>query len=143
MHLVNRHLSQHASAKATARRRHRAARTVLLVTAALVATWWLLPSSPEPSATAAMPTPSAVSPVLHWRGNGQHWLLVTDRTRHELVIYDANDGRPLRRLGQAQGLGQVMSVRTRGNRLVVDTGSPTATRVLSLPGLQPSVLAAR
>lgn len=42
--------------------------------------------------------PRLFNPLIHWRERGHHRLVVTDRERAERVIYDADTGRPLRRV---------------------------------------------
>jgi hypothetical protein len=47
---------------------------------------------------------SAENPLIHWRDAGHDWLVVLERDAGEVAVYDAADGRPLRRLGAAQGV---------------------------------------
>ncbi|MFC5440512.1 hypothetical protein [Rhodanobacter ginsenosidimutans] len=58
--------------------------------------WSAVPGSDNTSAT-------PIAPLVHWRDADHDWLLVVEQASGELVVYDANDGRPLRRLGAANG----------------------------------------
>ncbi len=86
--------------------------------------------------------PLAVNALVHWQDDGHDWLLVADRTAHELVVYDATTGEPLQRLGRDDGLGSVDTIAALGDHLLVqDTrGQPT---LLSLPDLRAQALASR
>jgi hypothetical protein len=79
----------------------------------------------------------SVQPVVHWKDAGHDWLLVVDPASHELVVYDAHDGRPLRRL-QA-----VDSITGAGNWVIATSGQHPRLRILSLPDLQPMALVTR
>jgi hypothetical protein len=100
-----------------------------------------------PSAAAGDDTGEAAtvsaSSLVHWKDAGHDWLLVVDQATRELVVYDAYDGRPLRRLGAANGAGAIDSIASVGNRLMATDQQHSHTRVLSLPELQPAKLAAR
>lgn len=85
---------------------------------------------------------SAVNPVVHWQDSRHDWLLVADRSTHELVVYDAASGAPLERLGDDDGLGQVDSIARFGDRLLV-RDIQGDTRLLALPGLHAATIAAR
>jgi hypothetical protein len=92
----------------------------------------------------AMPSrpqvPSAASPqLLRWTDQDHDWLLVADRLRDRVAIYDATDGRPLGMLDHDDGLGDVESMVLEGRWLVVlGTGEP---RVVRLPDLRTQPLA--
>jgi hypothetical protein len=90
----------------------------------------------------ASTTVSAPS-LVHWKDAEHDWLLVVDQGTHELVVYDANDGRPLRRVGIASGAGAIDSIIGEGNWLIAMSQQHPRVQVLSLPGLQPATLAAR
>jgi hypothetical protein len=85
----------------------------------------------------------AASPLVHWKDAKHDWLLVVDPSTHELMVYDANDGRPLRRLGAAQGVQAIDSITGEGNRLIATSRSGSRPQVFSLPDLQPMALATR
>ena len=86
--------------------------------------------------------PLVVNALVHWQDDGHDWLLVADRTAHELVVYDATTGEPLQRLGRDDGVGSVDTIAALGDHLLVqDTrGQPT---LLSLPELRAQALASR
>ncbi len=88
-------------------------------------------------------TTSMAPSLVHWKSAQHDWLLVVDPATHELVVYDANDGRPLRRLGAASGAGSIDSIRADGNRLIVASHQRPRLQILSLPSLTPVTLAAR
>lgn len=93
---------------------------------------------------AASTTASAsVSPLVHWKDAGHDWLLVVDQATHELVVYDAKDGRPLQRVGTVSGAGPIDSIIGEGNWLIATSQQHPLVQVLSLPGLQPATLAVR
>lgn len=85
--------------------------------------------------------PTAAS-LVHWKDARHDWLLVVDQATHELVVYDANDGRPLRRVGAASGAQPVDSIVGEGNWLIATSQQHPRGQVLSLPGLQPVAFAA-
>ena len=68
-------------------------------------------------------------------------MLVVDQASGELVVYDANDGRPLRRLGAANGVGPIETITREGDWLVTTSERRPGHQILSLPGLQPVTLA--
>ena len=70
-------------------------------------------------------------------------MLVVDPATHELVVYDANDGRPLHRLGVANGAGAIDSIVGEGNWLIATSRHDPRPQILSLPDLRPVALAAR
>lgn len=77
--------------------------------------------------------------LLHWRKGGRDWLVVADGKADELVVYDAVDGRPLRRLHVSQGLQDVDPLMQRDGRLFV-LGNDGVAGELSLPQLQVAAL---
>lgn len=83
-----------------------------------------------------------VNTLVHWQDRQRDWLLVADRASHELVVYDARSGAPLRRLGAEDGLGEVDSIARAGDRLLVH-GTEGPAKVLTLPNLRATSLAAR
>lgn len=86
-----------------------------------------------PAATTAAASPGK---LVHWQDASHDWLLVVDPATHELVVYDANDGRPLDRLGTDDGLPAVQSIAQQGSWLFVTGRQHSHTRLLKLPGLQ-------
>jgi hypothetical protein len=82
-------------------------------------------------------TAFTVSPVVRWKDAKHDWLLVVDPAAHELVVYDANDGRPLRRLGA------IDSIIGEGNWLIATSRHDPHLQILSLPDLRPAALATR
>ena len=113
--------------------------------------WWLplaviaaaLVLAPRFHVTGPSPASSRFGAIVHWRDAGHDWLLVADRSAHELVVYDALSGRPLRRIGADQGVRRLRALALHGNRLLVKGGPVDDDRVLSLPELQPQVIASR
>ena len=85
------------------RRRHVVAAGILL---AGIGALLLAGRDRDPVAT----PPLAVNALVHWQDDSHDWLLVADRTAHELVVYDAATGEPLQRLGRDDGLGGVSAV---------------------------------
>ncbi|MGP1667481.1 MAG: hypothetical protein ACTS5I_16565 [Rhodanobacter sp.] len=82
------------------------------------------------------PTEPAINQLVRWQDAGHNWLLVVDSQTRELVVYDADDGRPLERLGADDGLPKVRSIIRQGSLLYV-TGDPHAeVQLLKLPQLQ-------
>ncbi|HEU4670600.1 MAG TPA: hypothetical protein VFR91_07815 [Dyella sp.] len=106
---------------------------------AVLAGVWLASAGP-----AAQPTGSDVriSRLVHWQDARRDWLLVADRSAHELVVYDARTGAPLQRLGADDGLGEVDAIARAGDRLLV-RDAVGSSRVLTLPDLRAAGLAAR
>ena len=99
-----------------------------LATAWFMAAWWRAPRVPDINAPART--------LAHWKDASHDWLLLANPTSDELVVYDATDGRPLRRLGAADGLTGIDSIVQEGQWvLVVDQRHRTA-RALKLPQLQ-------
>jgi hypothetical protein len=117
------------------RRRHVVAAGILLAGIGVM----LLAGRDRDSAAAP---PLALNALVHWQDDGHDWLLVADRTAHELVVYDATTGEPLQRLGRDDGVGSVDTIAALGDHLLVqDTrGQPT---LLSLPDLRAQALASR
>jgi hypothetical protein len=92
--------------------------------------WSWLPASDD---TTELP---AANQLVHWRDAGHDWLLVVDPQTRELVVYDANDGRPLQRLGADDGLPPVQSIVLQGSWLFVMGGQHPGVRPLKLPQLR-------
>ena len=117
------------------RRRHVVAAGILL---AGIGALLLAGRDRDPVAT----PPLAVNVLVHWQDDSHDWLLVADRTAHELVVYDAATGEPLQRLGRDDGLGSVDTIAALGDHLLVQNtkGRPT---LLSLPSLRAQALASR
>lgn len=104
---------------------------VLLIVLSLGLAWsWLS------SASNYAPADDPVSPLVHWRDAAHDWLLVVDPATRELVIYDANDGRPLKRLGAADGLPEIQSIMQQGPWLFVMGARHPKLRLLKLPELK-------
>ena len=80
-----------------------------------------------------------IAPLVHWSDADHDWLLVVDQASGELVVYDANDGRPLRRLGTANGVGPIETITREGDWLVTTSEHRQGLQILSLPGLQPVI----
>lgn len=88
----------------------------------------------------ATPPTAAQAPaqLVRWTDAGHDWLLVADAAGDRVAVYDAGDGRPLKTLDQASGLGDVDRLVLEGRWLVVlGQGEPRAMR---LPDLQPHPL---
>lgn len=99
--------------------------------------WWCWP------ATDRAVDPSSVRQLVHWQDAAHDWLLVVDPETRELVVYDANDGRPLQRLGADDGQPEVHSIMRRGSLLLVTGRQPAKVRLLKLPQLQEVAFNAR
>lgn len=112
----------------------------LLVVAVVTAALALAPRLP---AGGVAPTSPSLGTAVAWRDAEHSWLLVTDRSAHQLVIYDATSGRPLRRIGAGHGVERIDTITVRGNRLLLQDGTAGASRMLSLPELQPQAVASR
>lgn len=113
------------------------------LTVAVLAAWVVHLAWPSAAIDDDTSTATFAAPPVHCEGAGHDWLLVVDPATHELVVYDANDGRPLHRLRDAGGTGSVDSIVGEGNWLIVAGDQHPGLQVLSLPDLQPAVLAAR
>jgi len=87
----------------------------------------------DPSATASM------SSLVHWKDAEHDWLLVVDPVSHELVVYDANDGRPLHRLGAGRGAKAIDSIVGTGNLLIATSQRDPRLQVFHLPDLRPAL----
>ena len=81
-----------------------------------------------------------IQPLVHFRDASHDWLLVVDSVTDEVVVYDADNGRPLQRLGADEGLVGVMSIAREGSRLLVTSDRQAAVHVFNLPEFQPVVL---
>ncbi len=109
----------------------------IVVLMLLVLGLWLSP----PAET--HPADAQVQPLVHFQDAGHDWLMVVDPATHELVVYDARDGRPLQRLGADDGLSGVTSVSRKGSLLFVTGNRQDNVRVLTLPQFQSVALYAR
>lgn len=98
---------------------------------------WFSPTA-SPSAASV-----EIQPLVHFRDANHDWLMVVDQATHELVVYDANDGRPLHRLGADEGLSGVTSIARQGAWLFVNSNRHPSVRVLKLPEFQPVALNSR
>lgn len=103
---------------------------ILLAVLSLGLSWSWLP------AAAGSDEADPVGQLVHWRDAGHDWLLVVDPETRELVVYDANDGRPLERLGADDGLPDVHSIVRQGSLLLVADRHYSDVRLLRLPQLQ-------
>ncbi|MCP1374369.1 hypothetical protein [Dyella lutea] len=110
-----------------------------LAVLAVLAGLWLASAAPTDAPTR---DDVQVNRLVHWQDAQRDWLLVADRSSHELVVYDARTGSPLQRLGADDGLGEVDSIARAGDRLLVQGGEGPA-KVLILPDLHAAGLAAR
>jgi hypothetical protein len=81
----------------------------------------------------------SVSSVVHWKEAEHDWLLVVDPSSRELVVYDANDGRPLHRLGAAHGAKAIDAIVGEGNLLIATGRRDPRPRIFRLPDLQPAL----
>jgi len=106
--------------------------TVLLLAVATWLAWSWMPSA----GTGQGSREAMTGELVHWRDAGHDWLVVVDPATRELVIYDANDGRPLERLGADDGLPPVHSISTQGSQVLVTDAGHRDSRVLKLPELQ-------
>jgi hypothetical protein len=79
---------------------------------------------------------SSIRQLVHWQDASHDWLLVVDPATRELVVYDANDGRPLERLGADDGLPEVQSIAQQGSWLFVTGRQHSKVRLLKLPELR-------
>jgi hypothetical protein len=104
---------------------------IVLLVALSLGLLWSWSSAPD-GATAAAP----INQLVHWQDASHDWLLVVDPTTRELVVYDANDGRPLERLGTDDGLPAVQSIVQQGSWLFVMGKQRPKMRLLKLPELQ-------
>lgn len=102
----------------------------LLMVLSLGLAWSWLSSSDNLAAV------DPVNPLVHWQDAAHDWLLVVDPATRELVVYDANDGRPLKRLGAADGLPEIESIVQQGSWLFVMGARHPKVRLLKLPELK-------
>jgi hypothetical protein len=65
----------------------------------------------------------------HWHGDGRDWLLKAEPEQGQLTVYDATDGRPLRRL-PAAGVKEIV---LEGDWLFVIGDAKPRLRLLRLP----------
>lgn len=79
------------------------------------------------------PEPGSGS-LMRWHDASHDWLLVADDQANQLTVYDAIDGRPLRRLG-AGTVGDVATLAQRDGHLFVIDDDGTR-KELKLPQLQ-------
>jgi hypothetical protein len=77
--------------------------------------------------------PSGSGRLMRWHDDGRDWLLVADDAANQLVVYDATDGRLLRRL-DPDAVGDVAALARRDGRLYV-VGDDGARNELRLPQL--------
>lgn len=105
-------------------------RLVLLATLSAGLLWSCWPVIDRPAEDSSIP------PLVHWQDADHDWLLVVDAETRELVVYDANDGRPLERLGVDDGLPDVQSIVQQGPWLFVMGRKQSTVRLLKLPQLQ-------
>lgn len=110
----------------------------LAVLAVLAGLWLASPGQSE----APFGGDLQVSRLVHWQDAQRDWLLVADRSSHELVVYDARTGAPLQRLGADDGIGEVDTIARAGDRLLV-RGIEGPAKVLTLPDLRATGLAGR
>lgn len=96
---------------------------------------WPAPGTDQPQRT--------VGELVHWQDARHDWWLVVDPSTRELVVYDALDGRPLKRLGAADGLPFVRSIMAQGKWLYVRGEQHPRVRLLELPELREVALEAR
>ncbi len=87
-------------------------------------------------AVKAEANPASFNGVVHWQDASHDWLIVADRGSDQLVVYDARDGRPLRRIGAREGLTDIDALAATGERLLIAGDSTPEVRVVSLPALQ-------
>lgn len=109
---------------------------IVVLTLLLLGLW---PSPPAESDS----TEARVQPLVHFQDARHDWLMVVDPATHELVVYDAKNGRPLQRLGAGDGWFGVTSISRKGSLLFVTGDRQHSVRVLTLPQLQTVALDAR
>lgn len=70
---------------------------------------------------------------MRWQDAGHDWLLVAEAESGQLVVYDAVDGRPLRRLGPG-AVGDIAALARHDGRLyvVADDGARSELRLPQL-----------
>jgi len=110
---------------------------------AVLAAWMLHLCWPSTATGDEASATASTASMTHWKDADHDWLLVVDQATHELVVYDANDGRPLRRLGAASGVEPIDAIVGVGNWVIVTSQQHSRPQVLILPGLQRATLATR
>lgn len=95
----------------------------MLVALLVVVTGGLITHRPVPAGS-----------MLRWRDASHDWLLAADDQANQLIVYDAGNGRPLRRL-DASEVGDIAALARHGERtfVIADDGSRNELR---LPQLQ-------
>jgi len=132
MQIALHHLSRQARPSGRLDRRLlRPLGTVLALALSLGLLWSSLPPAADDDGGPDV----AVGQLVRWRDARHDWLVVVDPDSHELVVYDAHDGRPLERFGTDDGLPPVQSIRNEGP-LVTVSGAGRQTRLLKLPELE-------
>lgn len=106
--------------------RARTVTAVLILALALGFAWLAQPYSPAGSASDANAHTFA-----HWRSEAHDWLLMAEPDEGALVVYDAKDGRPLRRLPVTGVKGIVLE----DDWLFVISTAHPGLRLLHLPQL--------
>jgi len=93
----------------------------LRVSLMLVALLWIVLNGfgPARSLRVTVPVEPVFESLVHWRDANHDWLLVADGKADLLTIYDAADGRPLRRLALAHGFNDAKALAQRDGRLFV------------------------
>ncbi|MGC1548245.1 MAG: hypothetical protein WA777_06915 [Rhodanobacter sp.] len=99
-----------------------------LATAWFLVAWWHAPLIPDNN----LPTQT----FAHWKDASHDWLLLANPTSDELVVYDAANGHPLRRLGAADGLAGIDSIVQQGQWVFIVDRQHPPVRVLKLPQMQ-------
>jgi len=87
----------------------------------LAALLWLVLNGFDPvrSPPIAVSVEPAFTSLVHWHDAGHDWLLVADGKVNQLTVYNAADGRPLRRLALAHGISEDHALAQRDGRLFV------------------------
>lgn len=83
------------------------------------------------------------SSMVHWSNARHDWLVVYDAEAGELVVYDARDGRPLRRVTAERGGTTIEGIVASGNLLIATGRERPSGKVWRLPDLEPVNLAGR
>lgn len=78
--------------------------------------------------------PVPAGPLLRWQDASHDWLLAADDQANQLIVYDASNGRPLRRLEVGE-VGDIAALAQQDGKtfLIADDGSRNELR---LPQLQ-------
>ena len=95
------------------------------------------------SATDHRADPGRDNQLVHWRDAKHDWLLVIEPSSRELVVYDAVDGRPLKRLGATDGGPFARAIVGQGRWLFVMGGQGPQVRLMKLPELREVALDGR